>query len=77
MINIEKNIPAGYGMGSSGASAVATVIAFNKIFKLNMDQKNLLDYAAEGELASAGVRHYDNIAGSFFGNFVIEEVNLH
>jgi len=71
MINIEKNIPAGYGMGSSGASAVATAIAFNKIFKLNMDDTNLLDYAAEGELASAGVKHYDNIAGSFFGNFVI------
>jgi homoserine kinase len=71
MINIEKNIPAGYGMGSSGASAVATAIAFNKVFKLDMDDMKLLDYAAEGELASAGVKHYDNIAGSFFGNFVI------
>ena len=71
IIDIEKNIPAGYGMGSSGASAVATAIAFNKIFNLNMDDLNLLDYAAEGELASAGVKHYDNIAGSFFGNFVI------
>jgi homoserine kinase len=71
IIDIEKNIPPGYGMGSSGASAVATAIAFNKIFKLNMDNIDLLDYAAEGELASAGVKHYDNIAGSFFGNFVI------
>ncbi len=70
-IEIEKNIPAGYGMGSSAASAVATAIAFNKIFELDMHDKKLLEYAAEGELASAGVKHYDNIAGSFFGNFII------
>ncbi len=53
------------------ASAVATAVAFNKIFKLNIDDTKLLDYAAEGEFASAGVKHYDNIAGSFFGDFVI------
>ena len=40
-----------------------------------MDDTKLLDYAAEGELASAGVKHYDNIAGSFFGNFVIVRSN--
>ena len=58
-------------MGSSAASAVATAVAFNKIFKLDINDTKLLDYAAEGELASAGVKHYDNIAGSFFGDFVI------
>ena len=71
IINIEKNIPPGYGMGSSAASAVATAIAFNKIFKLDINDTKLLNYAAEGELASAGIKHYDNIAGSFFGDFVI------
>lgn len=70
-IDIEKNIPPGYGMGSSAASAVATAVAFNKIFKLDIGNTKLLNYAAEGELASAGVKHYDNIAGSFFGDFVI------
>ncbi len=70
-IEIEKNIPAGYGIGSSAASAVATAMAFDKIFELNIHDEKLLDYAAEGEVASAGVKHYDNIAGSFFGNFVI------
>ncbi|MDQ6723518.1 MAG: homoserine kinase [Thermoproteota archaeon] len=71
IINIEKNIPPGYGMGSSAASAVATAITFSKIFKLNINDTKLLNYAAEGELASAGIKHYDNIAGSFFGDFVI------
>ena len=71
IIDIEKNIPPGYGMGSSAASAVATAVAFNKIFKLDINDTQLLNYAAEGELASAGVKHYDNIAGSFFGDFVI------
>ena len=71
IIEIEKNIPPGYGMGSSAASAVATAVAFNKIFKLEINDAELLDYAAEGEIASAGVKHYDNIAGSFFGDFVI------
>jgi homoserine kinase len=41
------------------------------LFGLEMDETRLLDYSAEGELASAGVKHYDNIAGSLFGNFVI------
>lgn len=71
LIEIEKNIPAGYGMGSSAASAVATAISFNSLFELGLDENKLLDYSAEGELASAGVKHYDNIAGSLFGNFVI------
>lgn len=71
IIDIEKNIPPGYGMGSSAASAVATAMAFNKIFGFDMNNRMLMDYAAEGELASAGVKHYDNIAGCFFGGFVI------
>ena len=37
-------------MGSSAASAVATAIAFNKIFELNIKEIPLLNYAAEGEL---------------------------
>lgn len=71
LIEIEKNIPVGYGMGSSAASAVATAISFNSLFGLEMDENKLLDYSAEGELASAGVKHYDNIAASLFGNFVV------
>ena len=58
-------------MGSSAASAVATAVSLNALFGLNIEDTKLLDYSAEGELASAGVKHFDNVAGSFFGNFVI------
>ena len=71
LIEIEKNIPAGYGMGSSAASAVATAVSINSLFEINLDENTLLDYSAEGELASAGVKHDDNISGSCFGNFVL------
>ena len=71
LIEIRKNIPPGYGMGSSAASAVATAVSLNALFGLNIEDTKLLDYSAEGELASAGVKHFDNVAGSFFGNFVI------
>ncbi|MDQ4072780.1 MAG: homoserine kinase [Thermoproteota archaeon] len=71
IIEITKNIPPGYGMGSSAASAVATAVAFNKVFNLTNNNTQLLYYAAEGEIASAGIKHYDNVAGSFFGDFVI------
>lgn len=71
LIEIEKNIPAGYGMGSSAASAVATAVSIDSLFEFNLDQIKLMEYSAEGELASAGVKHYDNISGAHFGNFVI------
>lgn len=71
LIKIEKNIPAGYGMGSSAASAVATAVALNAIFELGIDETKLLDYSSEGELVSAGIKHYDNVAGSYYGDFVI------
>lgn len=71
LIEIEKNIPAGYGMGSSAASAVAAAVSIDSLFEFNHDQTTLMEYSAEGELASAGVKHYDNISGAYFGNFVI------
>jgi homoserine kinase len=75
IIEITKNIPPGYGMGSSAASAVATAVAFNKIFNLTNNNTQLLYYAAEGEVASAGIKHYDNVASSYFGDFVIVKEN--
>jgi homoserine kinase len=70
-INIIKGIPAGYGMGSSAASAAAAVIAFNALYNLKVDKSKLVEYAAEGEIASAGTRHYDNVSASLLGGFVI------
>ena len=70
-IKIKKNVPAGYGMGSSAASAAACTRAIDELFSLKLDGKELLEYAGAGEKASAGTIHYDNVAASLFGEFVV------
>ena len=70
-IKIKKNIPAGYGMGSSAASAAAAAVAFDKLYKLKLDGNSLVEFAGMGEKASAGSIHYDNVAASVLGGFVI------
>src|SRR5690606_20222425 len=61
-VQVTKKVPAGYGVGSSAASAAAAAVAFNALYKLKIDQNRLVEYAAEGEIASAGVKHYDNVS---------------
>ena len=70
-IEIKKGVPAGFGMGSSAASAAATAVAFNKLYELNLDGNSLVEFAGSGEKASAGTVHYDNVAASVLGGFVI------
>jgi homoserine kinase len=74
-VSITKGVPVGYGMGSSAASAAAAATAFNKLFNLEIDRSKLVEYAAEGEIASAGVKHYDNVSASVLGGFVIVRTN--
>ena len=70
-IKIKKNIPPGFGMGSSAASAAACAIAIDKLYNLKLNQNQLVSYAGIGEKASAGSIHYDNVAASVLGGFVI------
>lgn len=70
-IKIKKGVPAGFGMGSSAASAAATAVAFDRLFRLNLDANTLVECAAVGEKASAGAIHYDNVSASVLGGFVI------
>jgi len=74
-IKIKKGVPAGFGMGSSAASAAATVIAFDKMYELKLDENTLVEFAGSGEKASAGSVHYDNVAASVLGGFVIVRTN--
>jgi len=74
-IKIKKGIPAGFGMGSSAASAAATAVAFDKLFGLKLDDNTLVEFAGSGEKASAGTIHYDNVAASVLGGFVIVKTN--
>ena len=58
-------------MGSSAGSAAASAVAFNKLFKLKLNPNSLVKFAGFGEKASAGSIHYDNVAASVLGGFVI------
>ncbi|PXF24273.1 MAG: homoserine kinase [Thaumarchaeota archaeon] len=70
-IKIKKGVPAGFGMGSSAASAAAAALGFNRLFNLKLDNKTLIKFAGIGEKASAGTIHYDNVAASLLGGFVV------
>ena len=74
-IKIKKGVPAGFGMGSSAASAAAAAVAFDKLFGLKLDGNSLVEFAGFGEKASAGSVHYDNVAASVLGGFVIVRTN--
>jgi len=74
-IKIKKGVPAGFGMGSSAASAAAAAVAFDKLFALKLDGNSLVEFAGSGEKASAGSIHYDNVAASVLGGFVIVKTN--
>jgi len=74
-IQIKKGIPAGFGMGSSAGSAAATAVAFDKLFKIKLNSNQLVEFAGFGEKASAGTIHYDNVAASVLGEFVIVKTN--
>jgi len=74
-IKIRKGVPAGFGMGSSAASAAAAAVAFDKLFGLKLDGNSLVEFAGSGEKASAGSVHYDNVAASVLGGFVIVRTN--
>ncbi|MDQ4015288.1 MAG: homoserine kinase [Thermoproteota archaeon] len=70
-IEVTKGVPTGYGVGSSAASAAAVAMAFNTLYDLKIDKNRLVEYAAEGEVASAGTKHYDNVSASLLGGFVV------
>jgi homoserine kinase len=70
-IRIEKGILPGMGLGSSAASAAAVAFGLNRMFNLELDNKQLVRLAARGEVASAGFEHADNVAAAICGDFVI------
>ena len=74
-IKIKKNIPPGFGLGSSAASAAACAVGINKLYNLKLSPNELVSYAGIGEKASAGSIHYDNVAASVLGGFVIVNSN--
>ncbi|HIE14278.1 TPA: homoserine kinase [Candidatus Bathyarchaeota archaeon] len=70
-INIEKGVKPGVGLGSSAASAVAVAYGLNVLFDLDLNEEELIKFAAKGEAVSAGFEHADNVAAALCGGFVI------
>lgn len=70
-IKIDKRIKPAIGLGSSGATPAAVAFAINELFELNLTKAQLIDNARYGEIISAGVPHYNNVAASTVGKFVI------
>jgi homoserine kinase len=71
MIKLEKGILPGVGLGSSAASAAAVAFGLNRLFNLELDNKQLIQFSAKGEMASAGFEHADNVSAAIYGDFII------
>jgi homoserine kinase len=69
-LELEKGIPLGAGLGGSGASAVAAVVAANELLDRPFPRTELLTHALAGEAVASGSRHADNVAASLFGGLV-------
>jgi len=70
-IRIWKGVPPRRGLGSSGASAAATVRAIDIIFGGVLKDEELVKAASEGERISSGSAHPDNVAPSLFGGLIV------
>jgi homoserine kinase len=70
-LTIHKGLPLASGIGSSGASAVAAVVAANELLGRPAPMTMLLECAMAGEQAGCGAIHPDNVSPSLFGGFTL------
>jgi homoserine kinase len=71
VVKIEKGVPPGKGMGSSGASAAGAAYASIQLLELELSASEAVRLAAQGEAAVAGSPHADNVSASLLGGFVM------
>ncbi len=70
-LTIHKGLPLASGIGSSGASAVAAVVAANEVLGRPAPMEMLLECAMAGEQAGCGSVHPDNVTPSLYGGFIL------
>jgi homoserine kinase len=70
-ITFHSKIKPGSGIGSSSASAAASVFAVNELLGRPLAPIDLVQFAMQGEKAAAGVAHADNVAPAILGGFVL------
>jgi homoserine kinase len=75
VIEVEKGVPPGKGMGSSGASAAGAAYAAIQLLGLKLSDSEAVKLAAQGEAAVAGSPHADNVSASLLGGFVMVGVD--
>jgi homoserine kinase len=71
VVEIDKGIPLGSGLGGSAASAVGAVVAANALLPAPVGLLELLRFAMAGEAVASGSRHVDNIAPALYGGLVL------
>ncbi len=70
VLDIQKGMPLGSGLGSSAASAVGAAVAVNALFGNSLHRKELLPACVEAEAQVSG-RHADNVAPGLLGGIVL------
>ncbi|MEM4971949.1 MAG: homoserine kinase, partial [Sulfolobales archaeon] len=70
-VTLEKGVPPGKGLGSSGASSAAAAKAINELLGGVFSEDELIYIAGEGERIASGEPHYDNVSASLLGGFVM------
>lgn len=68
-VTIKKRVMPGSGLGSSASSSAAAVYAANELLGRPFAKKELVRFAMEGERATSGKAHADNVAPSLLGGF--------
>ncbi len=70
-LEVHKKIKPGSGLGSSAASAAASVVAMNQLLGNPFTPTDLVRFAMHGEKAASGVKHADNVAPCIFGGVTL------
>jgi homoserine kinase len=70
-LTVHKGIPLASGVGSSGASAVAAVVAVNELLGRPASLDVLCECAMQAEIVGCGAAHPDNVAPALYGGFVL------
>lgn len=70
-IEIYKSIKAGSGIGSSAASSAGAVFGINELLGRPFSNKELVQFAMQGEKLASGSAHADNVAPALLGGFTL------
>jgi homoserine kinase len=70
-LELDKGLPLGSGLGSSGASACAALLASVTALGLQVGNEALIDAARKGEAVACGSPHPDNVAPAILGGIVL------